>query len=165
MWGNDGKPVYGPDGKLLKHKIKMEDATFADGSPQLLYFESGPQAGLFKGMTVLLQERGLRKEAKLNAQCQKFKCPTGNKNCCQCRVLYYQPNFVQAKSLLEEHCEAHGYTVLFLLKFHCELNFIEQCWGFVKCVYQKYPTTSKDANLQTNVLSTLESVPLESMCK
>ena len=72
LQGTDGKPVYGPDGKLLKHKIKMCDATFADGSPQSLYFASGPQAGLFKGMTVLLTERGLDKEAKLNAQCQKF---------------------------------------------------------------------------------------------
>ena len=72
--GADGKPVYGLDGKLLKHKIKMEDATFVDGSPQSLYFQSGPQEGLFKGMTVLLQEWGLHEEAKLNAQCQKFKC-------------------------------------------------------------------------------------------
>jgi hypothetical protein len=163
--GPDGKPVYGPDGKLLKHKIKMEDATFADGSPQPLYFQSGPQEGLFKSMTVLLQERGLHKEAKLNAQCQKFKCQTGNKNCCQRRVLYHQPDFVQAKSLLEELCEARGYTVLFLPKFHCELNFIEQCWGFAKRVYQKFPASSKEADLENNVLSALESVPLESMCK
>jgi hypothetical protein len=160
-----GSLFMDPDGKLLKHKIKMHDATFENGSPQSLYFASGPQAGLFKGMTVLLTERGLHEEAKLNAQCQKFKCPTGNKNCCQRRVLYNQPDFVQAKSLLEELCESRGYTVLFLPKFHCELNFIEQCWGFAKRLYRKFPASSKEADLESNVLLALESVPLESMRK
>jgi len=46
--------VYSPDGKLKKQRIPMEDAEFADGSKQALYFEPGhPQAGLFKGMTRL----------------------------------------------------------------------------------------------------------------
>jgi hypothetical protein len=53
----NGKPVYGPDGKLLKTKVQMEDATFLDGTKQPLYFELGhPQAGLFKGMVIILQE-------------------------------------------------------------------------------------------------------------
>ena len=55
--GENGKAVYGPDGKVLKTKIWMKDATFADGTPQSLYFEPGhPKAGLFKGMEVILQE-------------------------------------------------------------------------------------------------------------
>jgi len=126
---------------------------------------SKPVLWSFKRGPVLLQERGLHEEVKLNAQCQKFKCRTGNKNCCQRRVLYHQPDFVQAKSLLKELCEARGYTVLFLPKFHCGLNFIEQCWGFAKRVYRKFPASSKEADLENNVLSALESVPLESMRK
>ena len=47
--GTNGKPIYGLDGKLLKHKIKMHDAT--------------------KGMTIFLTEWGLHEEEKLNAQC------------------------------------------------------------------------------------------------
>ena len=163
--GVDGKPVYGPNGKIIKHKVKMHDATFGDSSPQLLYFDSRPQSGLFKCTTDLLQERGLDEEAKLKAQCKNFKCPTGNKNCCQHRVLYHQPDLVQEKSLLEQLCEECGYTVLFLPKFHCELNFIEQFWGFAKCMYQKFPASSKEADLEINVLTMLESVPLESMNK
>jgi len=55
--GENGKVVYRPDGKVLKTKIQMEDATFADGTAQLLYFEPGhPKASLFKGMEVILQE-------------------------------------------------------------------------------------------------------------
>jgi hypothetical protein len=54
---DNGKPVYGPDGKFLKCKVKMIDVTFADGMPQSLYFDaSHEQAGLFKRMAVILEE-------------------------------------------------------------------------------------------------------------
>lgn len=52
---------------------------------------------------------------------------------------------------------------MFLPKFHCELNFIEQCWGYSKQVYRRYPASTKEEDLEKNVLSALESVPLESM--
>jgi transposase len=67
------------------------------------------------------------------------------------------------KSLLEEACEVRGYSVLFLPKFHCELNFIEQCWGFAKRIYYQYLVSSKEADVEHNVLSALESVPLQNM--
>ncbi|OBZ62739.1 hypothetical protein A0H81_15008 [Grifola frondosa] len=55
----EGKPVYGPDGKVLKEKVPMSDAKFADGAPQPLYFPVGHEhAGIFKGMQVILEERG-----------------------------------------------------------------------------------------------------------
>ena len=57
VWNENGKPVYGSDGKILKMKIQMEDATFADNTKQALYFKPGhPKAGLFKGMAVILKE-------------------------------------------------------------------------------------------------------------
>jgi len=68
--------MYGPDGKFLKCKVKMIDVTFADGMPQSLYFDaSHEQAGLFKGMAVILEEQGLMKESQLRAKCKKFQCP------------------------------------------------------------------------------------------
>ena len=36
LQGANGKPLYGPNGKIVKHKVKMHDTTFGDGSPQLL---------------------------------------------------------------------------------------------------------------------------------
>ena len=145
----------------------MEDATFLDGTKQALYFEPGhPQAGLFKGMAVILEERGLIVESKLQAQCKDFKCPKGVTSCCCCWwVLYNQPDFVQVKSLLETTCKACGFTVIFLPKFHCKLNFIEQCWGFAKQIYWNYPTSFKEVDLEHNILSALESVTLDSMCR
>lgn len=156
--------VYSPNRKIMKKKIRMEDAQFADGSKQALYFEPGhPQDGLFKGMSILLEERGMITETKLLAQCKDFKYVDKEDNCCQRRTLYNQPDFVQVKSLLEITCEARGFTVLFIPKFHFELNFIEQCWGFAKRRYHQYPASSKEADLERNVISALESVPLESM--
>ena len=164
--GDDGKPVYGPDGKVMKTKIQMADATFADGTPQRLYFPPGhPQAGTFKGMSIILKERGLVKEANLKAQCKDFKCKAGTTDCCCRRVLYSQPDFICIESKLETICKQRGFNVLFLPKFHCELNFIEQCWGYAKQIYRQYPASSKEADLELNVVAALGSVPLHSMRK
>ena len=73
--------------------------------------------------------------------------------------------FFCIKSLLQTTCKARGFWVLFIPKFHCKLNFIEQCWGYAKWIYHHYPTSSKEADLKHNVLAALESVPLESMWK
>ena len=163
----NGRPIYAPNGRILKMKIQMGDAAFADGSKQPLYFPRGHEKeGLFKGMQVILQERGLVEESKLLAQCPDFKCPErGTKNCCCHRTLYNQPDFVAVESMLETYCRLCGVDIIFLLKFHCELNFIEQCWGYAKRIYQHYPTSSKEADLERNLLASLEAVPLQSMRK
>jgi hypothetical protein len=144
----DGKPVYGADGKLQKKKVQMTDGTFADGSSQALYFPEGhPQEGIFKGMAVILEERGFADASKLKAQCKDFKCAKGAASSCCHRILYTQPDFVDVKSNLEIICEARGFQVIFLPKFHCEINFIEQCWGYAKRVYQHFPVSSKEVDL------------------
>ena len=161
---SNGKPIYGPDGKVLKEPVQMEDALFANGSPQPLYFgPDHPRAGTFKGMAVILQEQGFTEESKLRADCPKFKCKPGETKCCCRQVLYLQPDFVAVESLLETHCKARGFSVIFLPKFHCKLNFIEQCWGYAKQIYRHFPPSSKEADLEANLLEALESVPLTSM--
>jgi hypothetical protein len=160
----NGKPIYGSDGKPLKKKINMQDGHFADGSSQPLYFESRPHAGLFKGMAIILEKRGLVVESKLRAECKKFKCPSNSPTlCCYRHVLYNQPDFVQVDSILETVCQARSYEIIFLPKFHCKLNFLEQCWGYTKRIYRHYPPSPKEADLTNNVLSALESIPLVSM--
>ncbi|KAI6022540.1 hypothetical protein BKA83DRAFT_4054572 [Pisolithus microcarpus] len=67
--------------------------------------------------------------------------------------------------ILESTCSARGFQVIYLPKFHCELNFIEQCWGYAKRIYRCYPMSSKDADLEANVIKALDSVPLDSMQK
>ena len=47
-------------------------------------------------------------------------------------LLGLQPDFVGQKSRLHDVVEARGHQVLFLPKFHCELNFIEMYWATTK---------------------------------
>ncbi|KAF7357934.1 hypothetical protein MVEN_00839900 [Mycena venus] len=141
--GVDGRPMYDAKGNYVKEK----------------------RAGKFKGMATILTERGLRKEAKLNAQCKGFKCAPGATSCCCRRVLYNQLDFKTEKSLLEKACEARGFRAMFLPKFHCELNFLEQCWGASKRVYRMNPVSSKEEDLERNIIAALDSISLNVMRK
>ena len=159
-----GNIIYSQDGKPKKVFRCMTDAHLPNGEPQPLYFPEGhPRAGIFKGMSVILEERGLVAESKLRAECKGFKCIPGWNSCCMRRVLFNQPDFVMVKSLLEEACAERGFQMLFLPKFHCELNFIEQCWGFAKRIYRQYPPSKDENELRKNLLSALESIPLTTM--
>jgi len=80
-------------------------------------------------------------------------------------ILYNEPDFAQAESLLETLCQAQGVEVIFLPKFHCELNFIKQCWGHAKSVYHTYPPSSHEEDLENNTLKVLAEVPVQMMRK
>jgi hypothetical protein len=157
-----GKQLFNPDGSLLKHKICMVDATF-NGQPQPLYFPTGhPLAGRFKGMLNILNERGIATAGK-RAQCKGFKCTPPALDCCLRRTLYNQPDFEHVESLLEVHCRSRNFDIIFIPKFHCELNFIEQCWGYAKRLYRLNPESSREDVLERNSLAALDAVPLVSM--
>ncbi|KAG1884960.1 hypothetical protein F4604DRAFT_1952032 [Suillus subluteus] len=148
-------------GVPLKKKVPMGNGKFADGSSQSLYYPEGHErAGVFKGMGVILEERGYEGALKIRAECPKFQCKKGATCCCCRRMLYNEPDFVSVKSLLEVACEARGFRAIFFPKFHCELNFIEQCWGYSKRIYRELPASSKEVDLERNVLQSLDSVPL-----
>ncbi|KIY48763.1 hypothetical protein FISHEDRAFT_8860, partial [Fistulina hepatica ATCC 64428] len=80
--------------------------------------------------------------------------------CCCRRLLFNQPDFVNQKSWLEEHITRRGHLCDFYPKYHCELNFIEQYWGAAKYRYRSCPRTSKIAEMEKNVLQSLDDVPL-----
>jgi hypothetical protein len=163
-----GKIIYKPDGSPEKTKICMSPACFADGTPQPLYFPEGHEhAGAFKGMAKILEERGFGDMSKVLAQCKGFKCapaiPGVPQRCCCRRILYNEPDFANVESRLEATCKALGVLVIFLPKFHCELNFIEQCWGYAKRIYRLNPESSREDILEKNALAALETIPLPTM--
>lgn len=161
--GQDGKIINGPDNKPIKIKVRMRDGWF-NGQPQSLYFEEGhPRAGTFKGMAVILQQRGYTEAINLPAQCKDFKCPPDADRCCCRRLLYNQPDFVNVKSVLEEHCEHRGFLVQILPKYHCELNPLEMVWGRSKFHYRLNPPSSKEEDLHQNVINALDMVTLTEM--
>lgn len=174
----NGKPVYGTDGKIQKERRPMADAVLPDGTPQSLYYPvdhpDPALRGAFKGMAKILEERGYQNTDRLKAQCTKFQCPKPPNDtdpftfysatpCCCRRLLYHQPDFSAVKSSLELLCEEMGIGCLFIPKFHCELNPIEQCWGYAKRIYRMNPASKKEADLEKNLVNALEAVPLKSI--
>ncbi|KAF8202487.1 hypothetical protein BJ912DRAFT_842685 [Pholiota molesta] len=159
-----GKVLRRPDGSAEKTKILMRDGRLPNGDPQPLYFSMDHPnenlRGKFKGMAILLQERGFGDMSKVPAECKSFKCAPGATRCCCRRMLYNQPDFAEVESLLETNCRSRGVDVVFLPKFHCELNCIEQCWGRAKSVYRTYPPSSREDDLKANTLNSLQSIPI-----
>jgi hypothetical protein len=133
--GDDGKPVFHPSGKIVKKRIPMGNGYFEEGGEkkeQAFYWQADsglPHAGQFKGMATILEECGFQEASRMKAQYRKkfSDCPDGQTQCCCRCTLFNQPDFINVKSILETEAWEKGYSVLFLPKFHCELNFIEQC--------------------------------------
>jgi hypothetical protein len=121
------------------------------------------RAGTFKGMVVILEERGYKNVRSLKAQCGSFKCNPPALNCCCRRILYNEPDIAQVEPILSSICKARGFRVIFLPKFHCELNFIEQCWGYAKRLYRMSPESSREDHLEDNALNALAAIPLATM--
>ncbi|KAF9441870.1 hypothetical protein P691DRAFT_799014 [Macrolepiota fuliginosa MF-IS2] len=93
--------------------------------------------GQFKGMAVILEEQGFRDAGRIKAMCKGFHCQL---------------------SKLENKCKEKNIPVLFLPKFHCKLNPIEQCWGYIKQVYHLCPLSTQE-DLERNMVTALEAVP------
>ena len=159
-------------GTALMDHICMCNAHFTDGHPQPLYYPSNhpTHPSIFKGMAVLLEERGYHNARTLCAKCKGFKCAKNDTgeyvgNCCCCCILFELPDFKNVPSLLTSLCDLYGVQALFLPKFSPELNPIEQCWGFAKQTYREFLPSSTIKDLIRNMHEALASVPLVSIHK
>ena len=139
---------------------KVWDTVLPDGTVQSFYFENDhpTMPGWFKGMKVILDEQGLWQSGLL-AQCKDFKCAKGSTDCCTCRILFNQPDFINVKSHLQEVITARGHLCDFYPKFHCELNYIEQYWGAAKLLYRSGPKITKMEDMEKQVAACLDAVP------
>ena len=143
----------------------MHSGVLPNGEPQDLYFpeDHTDMPGFFKGMKKILEERGFTEEADLNSECLWFKCAEPMAGCCfQCMV-FNQPDFKAQKPALFELVESHGHIAFFYPKCHCELNFIEQCWGAAKCQYRILPLTLNEVQMEKDVRACLDGVDLIKM--
>ena len=53
-------------------------------------------------------------------------------DCCARRKVANQPDFLEQREWLREVVENKGHQILYFPKFHCELNYIEMVWAYVK---------------------------------
>ena len=80
--------------------------------------------GTPKGMKMILEERGIN-TSSMKADDMKI-------------VLSLHDDFRTEKTLVEKFLIDEGHKVMFLPKFHCELNPIERVWGQAKCYSWQY---------------------------
>jgi hypothetical protein len=167
---DDGSRMYDVHGTLIKENIQMTGAFFADGTPQDLYLPPDAQkhTGKFKGMAVILEEHRKKGDLeaiselelkKKNTECTQVHRLNSGTCCIQC-ILFNQPHFAAVKSSLKDMCVEFHCTVLFLPKFHCELNPIEMVWGYAKRLYRLNAESSREDMLEKNTLAALDQVPL-----
>ena len=142
----------------------MRPTTLSDGQVQEFYFaDDHPEyPGYSKGTEQIIWECGLWPvTGNLLAQCKGFKCKTGRTDCCCCRILFTQPDFINQRSQLEELVTSRGHICDFYPKYHCKLNFIEQYWGAVKFRYQGFGThPSNVEQMGKCILKCLDDIPI-----
>ena len=112
-----------------------------------------------KGIKQVLVERNLWPTKKIRLMCEKCseKC-ADELDCCAQRIMSLQPDFLEQRSLLEEAVIGAGHIFERYPKFHCECNFIERYWGFVKRETRKLCSYSY-ADLVNRLPQVLNNVP------
>ncbi|KAF5337676.1 hypothetical protein D9758_013007 [Tetrapyrgos nigripes] len=159
------KMVKGPHPDWPGNGVRMRNGTLPNGTPQEFYYPNDHPTypGYFKGSEQIIKERGLWSTdgSSLNASCPKtcFEDRTNLRCCCR-KVLFYQSDFVNQKSAVQEYIESRGHLCEYYPKFHCELNYIELYWGRSKLTYRRCPRTSTMQEMKTNVKKSLDEVPL-----
>ena len=117
-----------------KHPEPMRDGWYyQNGQKVVQSMFSDAQHKQPKGIKLVLTECGLWPKKGLHLEC-KPKCTSGSRpaDCCARNLLQLQPDFQEQKSRVQEIIEEAGQLYIFLLKYHCELNFIEYFWAAIK---------------------------------
>jgi hypothetical protein len=114
--------------------------------------------------TVVKGPDGKAEIKRKRAECKGFKCPnvldSTDPTCCCRRIVYTQPDFVSAESLMAKTCCAQGFDVIFLLKLHCKLNLIVQGWGYTKDKYCRLDQPTSKEEMEENIIHILTEIPL-----
>jgi hypothetical protein len=58
--------------------------------------------------------------------------------CCATYILSTQPDFMEQGEWLTEEVRQAGFSIIFYPKYHCEFNYIEQIWGWLKSYHRQH---------------------------
>ena len=82
-----------------------------------------------------------KKKVELTQQSFKLECEDSgtffDDKCCAKYVLSQEPDFLEQMEWLEGEVIKLGFKIIFYPKYHCELNFIEKVWGYLKCYHRQ----------------------------
>ena len=120
---------------------KMRDTVY-DGVTQRMVFDDGTP----KGMRQVLIERHVNVKGMVAADMQ--------------RTLNEMRDFKYERTKVEKYILGRKHRVLFIPKFHCELNPIERCWGTAKR-YTRQHCDYSFPGLEKTIIPALDSVSVD----
>jgi hypothetical protein len=80
-----------------------------------------------------------------------------NEKCCAVYVLSHEPDFAEQQEWLTETVQLYGHDIIFYPKFHCELNYIEMIWGWLKS-YHRRSCSYSYRDLKEGLPKTMEEI-------
>lgn len=112
-------------------------------------------------------ERGLFEQVRLVRGKRLLKCQDCPKtidnpdiDCCCHRLLSVQLDFAAGgQEWLEEVITKAGHKIIFFPKYHCELNYIEMIWAFIKDKIRANCSNSLES-MHEMLIELLQSIPL-----
>jgi hypothetical protein len=136
----------------------MTSSTFQGADGKWYHQSMQREDRVQKGLKTILQERGIWNDA-WSKEC-KDGCMDGRTDCCAKTALASQPDFMNQKEWLTEVVVSFGHKIIFYPKFHCELNFIENVWAYIKnklrCI-----CTYKYNDLKVKLPDVIKQVPID----
>ncbi len=134
-----------------------------ENTPQRMTVPGPKGEDIARGIQSTLEGRGKWKKGMI-LQCEGYtvdKCPEGRVDCCARRMLSEEPDFKASKVTcwIQETVEKFGCFVVFYPKFHCELNYIEMVWSYVKHWLRRRCTYDID-DLRQKLPMCLRTIPL-----
>ena len=176
--GLDASLLNLSDGGANKREIIRDGWYERDGTriPHKMHTDEGVQ----KGVKTILTERGKNLNTRnlpMNLLCQPCKSNItdadratniangSDERCCARYTLSQEPDFLEQEEWLTEKVKQAGHRIIFFPKFHCELNFIEAVWGWMKS-YHRRNCTYNYGKLKAGLPKTmLQELPLSSVRK
>ena len=93
-------------------------------------------------------------------QCKSGNPPAGTIYCCGVRLLSEQPDFKNQMEMFKEVIKRNvNCKLIFFPKYHCELNYIEVVWGYLKSKLRRECTFSFP-DFCAKIDAELASIPL-----
>jgi hypothetical protein len=134
---------------------------------QRVEFNMQNEHGIQKGLKSILQDRqkwspDLKLECKDHIEADAAAAARGelpSSSCCARRRVANEPDFLAQREWLREVVEDKGHCVLYFPKFHCELNYIEMVWAYVKARLRRICVFSIHA-LRESLPIELDTIPV-----